>query len=106
MSSDFWFLSNSLSFPSLYVVVERLSTDIEWLVEIHCCSDDRSVGSSYRFIIITENFVIFSYFLYVSKYPHVFSNILGCFLNKLTDLSPILGLFISATIFTGSKHFW
>ena len=36
---------------------------------------------------------------------HVFENILGCFLNKLTNLSRILGLFISAAIFTGSKLF-
>ena len=43
------------------VVVERLSTDIEWLVEIHCSSDDRSGTSVHRFIIITENFIIFSY---------------------------------------------
>ena len=35
------------------VVLERLSTDIEWWVEIQCSHDDRS-GTS-------ENFVIFSY---------------------------------------------
>ena len=43
------------------LVVERLSTDIEWSVEIHCSSNDRSGTSVHRFIIITENFVIFSY---------------------------------------------
>ena len=42
-------------------MIERLSTDIESLVEIHCSSDDRSGASVHRFIIITENFVIFSY---------------------------------------------
>ena len=44
------------------VVVVRLSTDIEWSFEIHCSSDDRSGTSVHQFIIITENFVIFSYF--------------------------------------------
>ena len=29
------------------LVVERLSTDIEWLVEIHCSSDDRSGSSAH-----------------------------------------------------------
>ena len=43
------------------LVVERLSTDIEWSVEIHCSSDDRSGTSVHRFIIITEDFIIFSY---------------------------------------------
>ena len=40
-------------------MVERLSTDIKWSVEIHCSSDDRSGTSVHRFIVITENFVIF-----------------------------------------------
>ena len=84
------------------VVVERLSTDIEWLVEIHCSSDDRSGRSVHRFIIILEDFIIFSY---VSIYPRFFTNILGFFLNNLTDLSRIFGLFIPAAIFTGSEHF-
>ena len=47
-------------------MVERLSTDIEWLVEIHCSSDDRSGRSVHRFIIILEDFIIFSD---VSTYP-------------------------------------
>ena len=35
----------------------------------------------------------------------LFANILGFFRNNLTDLSRILGLFISAAIFTGSERF-
>ena len=41
-------------------MVERLSTDIEWLVEIHCSSDDRSGRSVHRFIILLEDFIIYS----------------------------------------------
>ena len=44
-------------------------------------------------------------FLYVSTYPRFFTNILGSFPNKLTDLSRIVGLFISAAIFTGNECF-
>ena len=29
--------------------------------EVHCSSDDRSERSTHRFIIVTENLVIFSY---------------------------------------------
>ena len=47
-------------FGVIRIVVERLSTDIEWLVEIHCSSDDRSGSTIDRFIIITEDFIIFS----------------------------------------------
>ena len=53
------------------LVVEQMSTDIEWLVEIHCSSDDRSGSSADRFIIITEDFIIFSY---VYTYPRFFTN--------------------------------
>ena len=86
-------------------MVERLSTDIEWLVEIHCSSDDRPGSSAHRFIIITENFIIFSYLSICIYISTLFTDILGSFPNKLTDLSRILGLFISAAIFTGSERF-
>ena len=58
-------------------MIERLSTDIEWSVEIHISNDDRSGSSTHRFIIITDNFIEFIVaFPYVSQCPR-FKNILA-----------------------------
>ena len=39
----------------LLLVIDRLSTDIEWSVEIHIISDDQSGSGAHRFIIIIDN---------------------------------------------------
>ena len=87
-------------------MIELLSIDIEWFIEIHISSDDRSGSSAHQFIIITDNFIIFSYLSLCILITIHFQNILGSFLNKLTDLSQILGFYISTTIFTGNECFW
>ena len=85
-------------------MVERLSTDIEWFVVMHCNSDDRSVPINSSLLLKILKYLVT--FLYVSNNPRFLKNILGSFLNKLTDLSRIWGLFISTAIFTGSECFW
>ena len=65
-------------------MIEGLSTDIEWSVEIHSSNDN----------------VILVTFPYVSKYSHIFKICGAVFLYNLTDLSQILSLFTSTAMLT------
>ena len=64
-------------------MIEQLSTDIEWSEEIHIRSEDQSGSSVHRFIIIADNFIIFSYFPYVFNIYMCFKNIFGSFPKKI-----------------------